>query len=213
MADESKLEPTHGDTARDGDVTRRDLIRLAVGAAIAVPLIDLGATTEGIAQTARAAAKNAPAGKFFSAHERALVDELTELIIPTDDHSPGARAAGVTDFLDGRLASTFDGEHRLEFRAGLRTIDAAQKAKTGKGFLESTPEERVALLTEISKNEFKPTTPEEKFFRAIKEATAYAYYTSDVGIHKDIGYLGNTYQDVYTGTDVSDEEPEGGSMS
>lgn len=210
MTDETKRD---GDI-RDADVSRRTVLRLAIGAAVAVPLVDLGAATEALARSAKAAAKSAPAGKFFTPHERALVDELCELIIPSDDHSPGAKAAGVPQFIDGRLAATLDGEHRVEFRSGLRAIDDAQKKKVGKDFLASSHDERIALLTEISKNEFEPKTPEEKAFRAVKEAAAYAYYTSEIGIHKEIEYLGNTFQQGdYAGYDVSPEPPEGGSMS
>ena len=56
------------------------------------------------------------------------------------------------------------------------------------------------------KNEFNPTTPEEKFFRELKLRTANAYYTSKVGIHDELGYLGNTYQKEYAGYDVSQED-------
>lgn len=41
---------------------------------------------------------------FFTKQEFALVDELTELIIPADDHSPGARAAQVAGYIDFRLS-------------------------------------------------------------------------------------------------------------
>jgi hypothetical protein len=46
----------------------------------------------------------------------------------------------------------------------------------------------------MSANEANPKTPEEHFFRELKSRTIHAYYTSKIGIHDDIGYLGNTYQ-------------------
>src|SRR5436309_57925 len=51
-------------------------------------------------------AKTKPAGqkaeplKFFNASQMALITTISELIIPTDDHSPGAKAAGVPAFID-----------------------------------------------------------------------------------------------------------------
>ena len=58
-------------------LTRRELIQItAVSMAGALPGQASGETA-----------------KFFTKDEFVLVDELTELIIPADEHSPGARAA------------------------------------------------------------------------------------------------------------------------
>ena len=40
------------------------------------------------------------APKFFTRAQYALVDELTEILIPADEHSGGARAAGVVTYID-----------------------------------------------------------------------------------------------------------------
>ena len=66
-------------------VTRREMLA-ATAAALAAPLVAPGAAE---AAGAAQAAKIAP--KFFTAPEFALLDELSDLIIPTDAHSPGAR--------------------------------------------------------------------------------------------------------------------------
>src|SRR5690242_1091987 len=41
--------------------------------------------------------------RFFTNHELALVNALAEVIWPTDDLGPGARAAGVGFYIDGQL--------------------------------------------------------------------------------------------------------------
>ncbi len=56
--------------------SRRDLIRIAAGAVAAVPAL---------AQQASADVKPL----FFTPAEFQMLDELTEIIIPTDSHSPG----------------------------------------------------------------------------------------------------------------------------
>ena len=53
-----------------------------------------------------------------------MVDELSELIIPTDEHSPGARAAKVAGYIDFRLADAWDAQERTDWREGLKRIDA-----------------------------------------------------------------------------------------
>src|SRR5689334_16758957 len=55
--------------------------------------------------------------QFFTPDEYKTVDELAELIIPKDE-SPGARDAGVAEFIDFMASS--DDEIQQQFRSGLR---------------------------------------------------------------------------------------------
>ena len=67
------------------DLSRRELIE-ATAAVVAAPLLRVGGVGARL-----------PAGspaRFLTQAESALLDELTELLIPTDDHSPGALEAG-----------------------------------------------------------------------------------------------------------------------
>src|SRR6185369_380552 len=117
----------------------------------------------GIAEAADAAATSAAgktvaaaAGRFFTAPEMALLDELVELIIPADAHSGGARAAGVAGYIDGRLAQYDPAIPVLKadmerWKAGLATVDALARATSGKTFLETSPAERTALLEHMAK--------------------------------------------------------------
>ncbi len=49
----------------------------------------------------------------------------------------------------------------------------------------------MALLEKISENEERLTRLEERFFVAVKKATIDGYYTSAIGIHKELEYQGN----------------------
>jgi hypothetical protein len=44
----------------------------------------------------------------------------------------------------------------------------------------------------MAAHETKPSSDLEKFFVQLKLATIDGYYTSEVGIHKDLRYKGNT---------------------
>ena len=173
------------------DLTRRQLLEAAAVAAVATPL--LGAVSE--------AAGVVPG--FFTAAELKLVDELTEMIIPTDEHSPGARAAKVAAYIDSRLAAAFENDIRTRWRTGLQAIDAAAKAAHGHAFMQCTPDERLAILTKIAEGETNPQTPIDRFFVELKQTTVNAYYSSEIGIHKEMEYKGNTLQEEYSGIDVS----------
>ena len=141
---------------------------------------------------------------FFTAAEYVLLDELTEAIIPADERSGGAKAARVAEYIDSRLAEAFEQNDRDSWRAGLARIDALSNEMHGSGFLKCAPAQRVAVLTRMSANEQNPKAPEELFFRELKSSTVHGYYTSKVGIHDEMGYLGNTYQRG----DYSGELPE-----
>jgi hypothetical protein len=165
-------------------ISRREMLQ-TTAAAVALPAL------------AKVAPKltQAAAPKFFTAAEFALADELTDMIIPTDQQSGGARAAGVAAYIDGRLAESFEKDAPQRWRAGLQAVEAlSREMNGGKTFLDSSPEQRLAVLTKMAASESDPKTDVEKFFREIKGATVQAYYTSKVGIHDDQQYKGNVYQ-------------------
>ncbi len=75
-------------------ISRRDMIQ-ATAAALALPAL-------------AKAPSPSPKPLFFTPAEFALVDEMSDMIIPTDAQSGGARAAGVAAFIDARLAEAFE---------------------------------------------------------------------------------------------------------
>jgi len=180
---------------RNADLTRREIIKLGASAAVATTLVGLDAAALTKAQD--------KAPLFFTKEEFALVDELTELIIPADDHSPGARAAQVAGYIDFRLSESFEEQSKIIWRDGLKLIEQISQDMHGKRFLESSPEQRIALLTRISQNEMKPIKPEEIFFKELKSRTARAYYSSKIGIHTEMEYKGNTYLKEFVGYDAT----------
>jgi glucoside 3-dehydrogenase (cytochrome c) hitch-hiker subunit len=184
--------------ARDGesDLTRREMIKLGASAALVVAL-----TRVDVNAAAQAAQARAPL--FFTKQDLALVDELSELIIPADDHSPGARAALVAEYIDLRLSEAFEEAERTQWRDGLKRIEQLSQEMHGKSFLESSPAQRIALLTRISANEMHPSSPEESFFKELKSRTAHAYYTSKIGIHTEMEYKGNVYLKEFVGYDAT----------
>jgi hypothetical protein len=147
----------------------------------------------------QAAAK--PTGHFFTPEQRVLVEELTETVIPADDHSGGAKAAGVAEVIDKFLQETYDESDRATWREGLRLIESMSQHYNGKSFVKASPDERVAMLTVLSEHSPMDDLPEVKFFNSLKEYTVLAYYTSKVGIHDDLQYKGNRVIQDYVGCD------------
>jgi len=141
---------------------------------------------------------------FFTPQQHALVEELTETIIPADSHSGGGRAAKVADAIDQYLRETYDDDERTLWREGLRLIELMSQHYNGKTFVNASPEERIAMLTVLSENSRMTDLSEVKFFNALKEWTVYCYYTSKIGIHDELEYKGNRILKEYVGCDDQD---------
>jgi gluconate 2-dehydrogenase gamma chain len=174
------------------DLTRREALKIAATAVVVAPAAALRAGAEATAPPT-----------FFTPAEFRLVDELTEMVIPADAHSGGARATGAAAFIDRRLAELVDDEPRTLWRSGLARVDALAREMHGEAFMQLTPDARVAVVTRMAGNEEQPMTDEERFFAELKTRTVHAYYTSKVGIHDELEYKGNTLLTEFVGEDIS----------
>lgn len=186
-------------------VTRRDAIKtIGVGVGVIASLPVLGNSQElashdhaNHSAQASAPAKAQPL-RFFTEEENKTIVEMSERIIPADDHSPGAKAAGVAAYIDLVVSESTD-ITKQNWREGLAAIAKMSRDKFGKPFADSTAEQQTELLKEISKDEKSPQTVEERFFRTIKYATIDGYYTSEIGIKQELHYKGNAYLKEFTG--------------
>jgi hypothetical protein len=133
----------------------------------------------------------APVKALEDATEFAMLDELSEMIIPADAHSPGARAAKVATFIDARLAEAWDQKDRTDWRAGLALVDRLSQESHKAPFMKASVDQRLAVLTRMAQNENDPKKPEERFFKELKSRVVYAYYTSEIGIKQEMEYKGN----------------------
>lgn len=116
------------------------------------------------------------ADRFFDEHQRATVEAAMARIIPTDD-TPGAREAGVIDFLDrylsglgfiyakpdgsgfeelsGRRAEAW--QRRLDrirsmYRAGIADLDERSRSAFDSDFAELAPARQDAILEQLDPN-------------------------------------------------------------
>lgn len=158
------------------------------------------------AQGAPAPPPAKPAGgestaRFFTPAQHTLVEELSETIIPADSHSGGAKAAQVADYIEQELRDSTDDNRKSTWREGLRLVDLMSQHYHGKSFVDSTSEERIAVLTVLSDNEQMTDLPEVRFFRELKHLTVRGYYTSKIGIHDEMEYKGNRLLLEFVGCD------------
>lgn len=189
------------------DMTRREAIKgigVGVGVIATLPVLNNTAVAQEAAHNhsqmaAKPAAQTKPAKlRFFTEEENRTVIEMSERIIPADDSSPGAKEARVSEYIDLIVSESPD-MTKQNWREGLAAINKMSRDKYSAAFADASVEKQIELLKEISKNEKSPTTLEERFFRTIKYATVDGYYTSEIGIHKELHYKGNSYLKEFTG--------------
>src|SRR5579863_3991634 len=118
--------------------------------------------------------------QFFTADEYALVERLADIIIPSDA-TPGAKEAGVAEFIDFMVAN--DPEVQYSFRTGLTWLNAHAERNAGGQFMTLSAEQQTSLLEPLG---FKDKArPEEKdgrtFFSLMREFTVAGFYTSEIG--------------------------------
>ena len=135
---------------------------------------------------------------FFRPEQMETLEALTETIIPADDHSPGAKAARVAEYIDVIVADASPSTQAV-WNAGLKSVDDAAQGQFATSFGRCTSEQRIALLSKWAINEGRPVTADEKFFAVVKRATIDGYYTSRIGIHDELEYQGNTALGSYPG--------------
>jgi hypothetical protein len=130
--------------------------------------------------------------RFFSPEEKEVIATVADLIIPTDAVSPGARTAGVHDWIDFLVANS-PGPVQERWREGLTALDHSSEGRAGRRFLELDLGQQRKLLEEFAQREDAPLTPAERFFVLAKEATVNGYYTSEIGLIRDLRYQGDRY--------------------
>jgi hypothetical protein len=131
------------------------------------------------------------APRFFSVAQCRTIDRLTDIIIPSDDQSPGAHAAGVRFYVDTVLHYA-DAGTQQKWRSGLVAVDESARTSFNESFGECSIQEQEHIVAVMARNETNPSTELELFFGLLKVLAVEAYSASEVGQTRYFGYTGNT---------------------
>ena len=137
--------------------------------------------------------------KFFTPYQATVIEEVTSLIIPSDN-SPGAREAGVVFVIDNSMSEN----NRLQtlYLQGIEWLDLMSKMLSGENsFLDLNQDEMIEILniadqkkSLLYKEANIPRVDRDKnigslFFDNLVRQTFNIFYTSDLG-WKVVGYHG-----------------------
>jgi gluconate 2-dehydrogenase gamma chain len=128
-------------------MNRREVVRLLAGA-VAVPVLTGYGADELFALGRRLHKQAATAGYpvgLFNPRQRATVAAIADRIIPETD-TPGARAAGVPDFIELIVAEHYKQDQRATFLQGLADVDVRTRARFGSEFAAITPAQQDKIL-------------------------------------------------------------------
>ena len=138
----------------------------------------------------------------LTAAQDALIAEIAEMIVPTTD-TPGAKAAGVPQFIKKMLADCCREQFSTYFMKELDSVDAATNATFSKSFMDASVEQRTEILKMYEKkakeeaDKFRQERAswgdstlmsERPFFATMKDLTVTGYFTSEIGCTQALRY-------------------------
>src|ERR1019366_2967058 len=175
------------------DVTRRNLIQI-LGIA---PAAAAAQTQAGHPHAAPPApAKQAYQRKVFDDHQWRSMRVLCDLIIPADEHSGSATAAGVPEFIDDWLdfRARKDGNQDLAagVLGGLAWLDLESARLLQKDFAAAAPAEQKQILDRIAwpARAAAEDSRWAAFFTHFRDLTVSGFFSSKMGV-ADLPFLGN----------------------
>jgi Gluconate 2-dehydrogenase subunit 3 len=143
----------------------------------------------------------------FSVQDIGFLDEIAETILPATK-TPGAKAAKTGAFMALMVTDCYGPAHQKVFRDGMRKLEDACKGSAGVAFIAATPEQRLAVLTVLDKEQKHVMDAREAaerterpvarapskdqpphYFRMMKELALLGYFTSEIGCKQALRYV------------------------
>jgi hypothetical protein len=183
---------------------RRTTIKWVLAASAAWPLLRNGAALGDAPAPARGygtdpnLAVNYHAGEpwplTMTGPQRRLAGILSDIIVPADEHSPGASDVGVVDFIDEWISAPYDVFQRDRgiVLGGFAWLDSEAARRFGKAFVELDSTAHHAICDDICDESRAGIALRDaaRFFALYRDLTAGGFYSSPAG-RKDLGYIGN----------------------
>jgi hypothetical protein len=159
----------------NGKINRRSLL---LGAVFLVG----GAAA--LTRFARHSVVDGNSGPVLSPDQFALLEQVTETIIPASD-TPGAIAAGVPAFMRQMLGDWGSQQTRTEFLAVLDDIERQAWKRHGAAFLALPPERRLDVMRSV---DAESIDRQDLGYRKFKWLVLVSYYQSEPGATQELRY-------------------------
>lgn len=122
-------------------------------------------------------------GLFYDT-DVALMDEIGETILPAGPGVPGAKDAGIGEFMKVMVTDCYTPEDQDIFVKGLQVL-------RDKHFMDLSADQRHALLAGLDKEAagLKPDEKNKHYFTMLKQLTILGYFSSEPGATKALRYI------------------------
>jgi len=167
---------------------------------------------------AKAASSGSAGPAFLTPDQQTLVNEFAETILPATS-TPGAKEAGVGDFINVMLRDCYSKADQTQLLDGIASFQQECKTRTGKSFADLASNDRAKFMTGIESQIYKkpvndkPTisddhnvntkknTPQDEkkqektknepyhYYKVLKELTLIGYFQSEIGCTKALSYV------------------------
>jgi hypothetical protein len=140
-------------TERDEMIDRREAIRRVSAVLGGITLVGGSALLTACDREGGSTRNDSVAGVGeFTAADIAFLDEVADTMLP-ETSTPGAKAARVGAFMALMVTDSYQGSDQTLFRDGMRRIDEESRKQSSVGFMEATPQQRLALLERLDREQ------------------------------------------------------------
>ena len=157
------------DIEHSSSIDRREAIKrvgVMIGGVALVGGTNLLAACEKAGTPARETAAAAGTGPFTT-QDVAFLDEIAETILP-QTKTPGAKAAKTGAFMALMVTDGYSPTDQRIFRDGMRAVNEATQQAYKVDFMAATPEQRLAVLTRLDREQKRHMDAREAATRAKK---------------------------------------------
>ncbi|SDE73216.1 Gluconate 2-dehydrogenase subunit 3 [Paracoccus isoporae] len=127
---------------------------------------------------------------IFSPEDAAFLDEVAEIIIPQTD-TPGAKDAGVGEFMTIYVSDCYDRAQQDEFRDAMEMLKTYAQDVYGADFMALEPNQQQVLIEDIAslaRNQSAREGAEPHWFTAIHQLVLFGFFTSQPGATEVLRY-------------------------
>lgn len=137
----------------------------------------------------------APISGLFSVGDVALLDEISETILPKTDTEPGAKDAKVGPFMKMIVEECYTKDQQQIFKNGLSEIDKTCAAQYGNPFIDLSAQQQHDFLLTLEEenknyaNTKKDSDPATHYYRMYKELSLLGFLTSEIACKEAMRYV------------------------
>ncbi len=130
---------------------------------------------------------------LFEKEKTDFLGDLAEAILPKTS-TPGAKEAGVGEFIPVMIRDCYEEADQKAFLEGLADVDNRAKKEFNKSFKELSKEEQLQFVNKYDKEaaEYQKNKKEDEpnnFFHMLKQLTLTGFFTSEVGMTQAQRYV------------------------